>query len=48
MLRVVRVVGAAHGDRSRQIDSVVLGPDQRRLQTAHIGRFKPLCFAEII
>ena len=36
MLRVVRVVGAAHGDRSRHIDSVILGPDQRRLQTAHL------------
>ena len=36
MLRVVRVVGAAHGDRARHIDSVILGPDQRRLQTAHL------------
>jgi urease accessory protein len=33
MRRVVRVVKS---DGTRQIDSVILGPDQRRLQTAHL------------
>ena len=36
MLRVVRVIGAAQSDGARRIDSVLLGPDQRRLQTAHL------------
>ncbi len=34
MLRVVRVVGSASGDGARRIDSVMLAPDQRRLQSA--------------
>lgn len=34
MLRVVRVVGAAESDGARAIDSVILKPDQRRVQSA--------------
>ena len=36
MLRVVRVVSSAQGDNARLIDSVMLAPDQRRLQSAHL------------
>src|SRR5712672_1494972 len=36
MHRVVRVIGAAQSDGARRIDSVLLRPDQRRLQTAHL------------
>src|SRR5882724_6694841 len=36
MLRVVRVVSSAAIASARPIDSVILGPDQRRLQTAHL------------
>ena len=36
MLRVVRVVSSAQSDSARHIDSVMLAPDQRRLQTAHL------------
>ena len=36
MLRVVRVVNLAQTDSARIIDSVMLGPDQRRLQSAHL------------
>ena len=36
MLRVVRVVSSAQSDSARHIDSVMLGPDQRRLQSAHL------------
>jgi urease accessory protein len=35
MRRVVRVVGGGTGDRT-PIDSVVLGADQRRIQSAHL------------
>lgn len=34
MLRVVRVVGPGESARARAIDSVILKPDQRRLQSA--------------
>jgi len=34
MLRVVRVVQSAHNS-ARQVDSLVLKPDERRLQTGH-------------
>ena len=40
MLRVVRVVGSAQADSARLIDSVLLGPDQRRLQSAHLTGVK--------
>ena len=40
MLRVVRVVGSAQADNARLIDSVMLGPDQRRLQSAHLTGVK--------
>jgi urease accessory protein len=40
MLRVVRVVGAAQIDHARHIDSVILAPDQRRLQSAHLTGVK--------
>jgi urease accessory protein len=40
MLRVVRVVGAAQVDHARHIDSVILAPDQRRLQSAHLTGVK--------
>src|ERR1043165_834156 len=40
MLRVVRVVGSAQADASRFIDSVMLGPEQRRLQSAHLTGVK--------
>ena len=36
MLRVVRVVSSAQSDNARLIDSVMLAPDQRRLQSAHL------------
>ena len=36
MLRVVRVVSSAQSDSARHIDSVMLAPDQRRLQSAHL------------
>jgi len=36
MLRVVRVVGSAQSDSARYVDSVMLAPDQRRLQSAHL------------
>jgi urease accessory protein len=36
MRRVVRVIGAGGGDSAPRIDSVILGGDQRRLQTAHL------------
>ncbi len=36
MLRVVRVVSSAQTDGARLIDSVMLAPDQRRLQSAHL------------
>ena len=32
MRRVVRVLAAGHGDGARPVDSVMLGPDQRRVQ----------------
>jgi urease accessory protein UreE len=35
MRRVVRVVGSGASDRT-PIDSVVLEPDQRRMQSAHL------------
>jgi urease accessory protein len=49
MLRVVRVVGRAESDGARIIDSVILAPDQRRMQSArltgvngtHIGLMLP-------
>jgi urease accessory protein len=40
MLRVVRVVGSAQSDAARHIDSVILGPGQRRLQSAHLTGVK--------
>src|SRR6185436_9638707 len=40
MLRVVRVVGSAQIDNARLVDSVMLGPDQRRLQSAHLTGVK--------
>ena len=40
MLRVVRVVSSAQSDHARHIDSVMLGPDQRRLQSAHLTGVK--------
>jgi urease accessory protein len=40
MLRVVRVVSSALGDAARHIDSVMLAPDQRRLQSAHLTGVK--------
>ncbi|MEA2927730.1 MAG: urease accessory protein [Hyphomicrobiales bacterium] len=36
MLRVVRVVSSALSDSARYVDSVMLAPDQRRLQSAHL------------
>jgi urease accessory protein len=36
MLRVVRVIRSTDGDAARLRDSVVLGPDQRRIQTGHL------------
>jgi len=36
MLRVVRVVSSAQTGGARLIDSVMLAPDQRRLQSAHL------------
>lgn len=36
MLRVVRVVSSTQSDAARRIDSVMLAPDQRRLQAAHL------------
>src|SRR3954470_7076925 len=36
MLRVVRILGAGSSDLMRHLDSVVLGPDQRRLQHAEL------------
>jgi urease accessory protein len=36
MRRVVRVIGAAAGDTAPRIDSIILGGDQRRVQTAHL------------
>ena len=40
MLRVVRVVRPAEGEGARAIDSVILKPDQRRLQAAHLTGVK--------
>jgi urease accessory protein len=40
MLRVVRVVSSAQGGSARHIDSVMLGPGQRRLQSAHLTGVK--------
>jgi urease accessory protein len=40
MLRVVRVVNSAQADSARIIDSVMLAPDQRRLQSAHLTGLK--------
>jgi urease accessory protein len=40
MLRVVRVVGAAQIDHARLIDTVMVAPDQRRLQSAHLTGVK--------
>lgn len=40
MLRVVRVVSSANSDNARHIDSVVLSPDQRRVQSAHLTGVK--------
>ena len=40
MLRVVRVVSSAQSDHARHIDSVMLAPDQRRLQAAHLTGVK--------
>jgi urease accessory protein len=40
MLRVIRVVSSAQVDAARIIDSVMLGSDQRRLQTAHLTGLK--------
>ena len=40
MLRVVRVVSSAQSERARHIDSVMLGPEQRRLQSAHLTGVK--------
>lgn len=40
MLRVVRVVSSAQSDSARHIDSVMLAPDQRRLQSAHLTGVK--------
>jgi urease accessory protein len=36
MRRVVRVIGAAASDSTPRIDSIILGGDQRRVQTAHL------------
>jgi urease accessory protein len=40
MLRVVRVVSSAQTDSRRVIDSIMLAPDQRRLQSAHLTGIK--------
>lgn len=40
MLRVVRVVSSAESDSARHIDSIVLSPDQRRVQSAHLTGVK--------
>jgi len=40
MFRVVRVVGSAQADNARLIDSVMLAPDQRRLQSAQLTGVK--------
>jgi len=40
MLRVVRVVSSAQSDSARHIDSVMLAPGQRRLQTAQLTGVK--------
>src|SRR5258708_7760734 len=40
MLRVVRVVNSAQTDSARVVDSIMLGPDQRRLQSAHLTGLK--------
>src|SRR3954470_14668119 len=40
MLRVVRVVSSAQTDSKRVIDSIMLAPDQRRLQSAHLTGIK--------
>jgi urease accessory protein len=40
MLRVVRVVSSAQSDSARHIDSVMLAPGQRRLQSAHLTGVK--------
>ena len=40
MLRVVRVVRPAEGEGAPAIDSVILKPDQRRVQTAHLTGVK--------
>jgi urease accessory protein len=36
MRRVVRVIGAGGSDNAPRIDSIILGGDQRRVQTAHL------------
>lgn len=40
MLRVVRVVSSAQSDAARIVDSVILGPEQRRLQSARLAGVK--------
>jgi urease accessory protein len=40
MLRVVRVISAKDGDSARHIDTLVLPPDQRRVQSAHLTGVK--------
>jgi urease accessory protein len=40
MLRVVRVVASTQSDPARLIDSVILAPDQRRVQSAHLTGVK--------
>src|ERR1044072_2811960 len=40
MLLVVRLVSVVESDHARHIDSVMLGPDQRRLQSAHLTGVK--------
>src|SRR3954453_20962363 len=40
MLRVVRVVSSAQTDSKRVIDSIMVAPDQRRLQSAHLTGIK--------
>jgi urease accessory protein len=40
MLRVVRVIRSSDGDAARLLDSVVLTPDQRRIQTGHLTGVK--------
>lgn len=40
MLRVVRVVSSTQCDAARIVDSVMLAPEQRRLQSAHLTGVK--------